>query len=154
MLVGHTRHLIILCFQWQEPIRTLRSCLTQKQSSQVMHNLISPGIRMWVSHRSIGCEAAVSAISPPEQPRGKASTSGRIKDTRNLTKPGQLANAAVFLSVSATTWAVSATTAPSSPRADSIHLPADAFQRLLHIAQATFGRQSKEGIKGPESHPK
>lgn len=58
MLIWHPTRLLTLYFQRQEPIRTLRSCLKQKQSSQVM-NLISLGIWVWVSHRSIGCKAAV-----------------------------------------------------------------------------------------------
>ena len=37
-----------------------------------MNNLISMGIWIWVSHRSIGCKAAVSAFSFAECPRGNA----------------------------------------------------------------------------------
>lgn len=81
MLIWHPRHLLILCFQHQEPIRTF-SCLKQKQSSQVMNNLISLGIWMWISHKSIGCKAAVSAFRLAECPRGNAYTSVWIKGTR------------------------------------------------------------------------
>lgn len=37
-----------------------------------MNNLISLGIWMWVSHRSIGCKAVVSAYSLTQYPTGNA----------------------------------------------------------------------------------
>lgn len=102
-----------------------------------MNSLISLGIWMWVSHRSIGCKAAVSPFSPADCPRENAPTSGWIHKELPIILENR----------------------PMRPFAKCRrHLVANKHTYLLvffkdwHTAPSTWDRKYREGIKRPWGH--